>query len=212
MQFRAIASRGDFAPLEITLNLPGEHNVLNALAAIAVAREVGAPEARDRQARCSEFTGVGRRFQRFGEVPLAGGGAVHAGGRLRPPPGGNGGDDRRRARRLSRPAHRARVPAASLHAHARSLRGFRESALQRRRTGARRRLPRGRAPIVAADGRALARAVRVAGRVEPVFVETVAEVPDAVRGRLKAGDVVISMGAGSVANVAPELARPAGRG
>jgi UDP-N-acetylmuramate--alanine ligase len=72
--------------------------------------------------------------------------------------------------------------------------------------------PAGEAPIVAADGRALARAVRVAGKVEPVFVETVAEVPEAVRGRLKDGDVVISMGAGSVANVAPELAKPAGRG
>jgi len=72
--------------------------------------------------------------------------------------------------------------------------------------------PAGEAPIVAADGRSLARAVRVAGKVEPVFVETTAEMADAVRSRLRDGDVVVTMGAGSIASLAPELAaspRPA---
>ena len=65
--------------------------------------------------------------------------------------------------------------------------------------------PAGEAPIVAADGRALARALRVAGKVEPLFVETVGEIPDAVLSRVRDGDVVITMGAGSVGGVAPAL-------
>src|SRR5204863_2613567 len=58
--------------------------------------------------------------------------------------------------------------------------------------------PAGEPPLVAADGRALARAVRVAGKVEPVFVEQVADVPDAIRAIVRAGDVVVTMGAGSI--------------
>jgi UDP-N-acetylmuramate--alanine ligase len=66
--------------------------------------------------------------------------------------------------------------------------------------------PAGEAPIVAADGRSLARAVRIAGKVEPIFVETVAEMPEAVLSRLRDGDVVITMGAGSIGGLAPDLA------
>jgi UDP-N-acetylmuramate--alanine ligase len=69
--------------------------------------------------------------------------------------------------------------------------------------------PAGEAPIVAADGRALVRAVRVAGRVEPLFVEQVAEMTGAVLATVRDGDVVVTMGAGSVAGLAPELARTA---
>jgi len=65
--------------------------------------------------------------------------------------------------------------------------------------------PAGEAPIVAADGRSLARAIRLLGRVEPVFVHTPAELPEAILGNLRAGDVVITMGAGSVSQVAPKL-------
>jgi UDP-N-acetylmuramate--alanine ligase len=70
--------------------------------------------------------------------------------------------------------------------------------------------PAGEPPIVAADGRSLARAVRVAGKVEPVFVETTAEMPEAVRSLVRDGDVVIAMGAGSIGGLAPELASAAG--
>ena len=66
--------------------------------------------------------------------------------------------------------------------------------------------PAGEAPIVAADGRALSRAVRVAGKVEPLFVNTADEIADAVESRVRDGDVVITMGAGSVGGVAPRLA------
>ena len=65
--------------------------------------------------------------------------------------------------------------------------------------------PAGEAPIVAADGRALARAVRVAGRVEPVFVENVADIPAVLNDLTQAGDVVLVMGAGSIGQVAPAL-------
>ena len=70
--------------------------------------------------------------------------------------------------------------------------------------------PAGEAPIVAADGRALMRALRVAGKVEPLFVESTAEMPDAIRARASAGDVVIVMGAGSIGAVAQALADVAG--
>jgi UDP-N-acetylmuramate--alanine ligase len=69
--------------------------------------------------------------------------------------------------------------------------------------------PAGEAPIVAADGRSLARAVRVAGKVEPVFVESTAEMAEAVRSRVRDGDVVVTMGAGSIGGLAPELAAAA---
>jgi UDP-N-acetylmuramate--alanine ligase len=70
--------------------------------------------------------------------------------------------------------------------------------------------PAGEAPIVAADGRALARAVRVAGRIEPIFVEQIADMPQAILDVARAGDVVLAMGAGSIGQVAPRLARDAG--
>ena len=66
--------------------------------------------------------------------------------------------------------------------------------------------PAGETPIVAADGRALARAVRVAGRVEPLFVETIGEMPAAIRAVARDGDVVLTMGAGSVGSVPAQLA------
>ena len=209
MRFRV--RRAAAASLEVTLNLPGRHNVLNALAAIAVGLEVGIADQAILKA-LAEFRGVGRRFQLYGAVPLAGGGAFTL---------------------VDDYGHHPAEMAATLEAARGAFPGRRiVLAFQPHRYTRTRDLfedfvkvlssvdelvladvyPAGEPPIVAADGRALARAVRVAGRVEPVFVETVAEVPDAVRGRLKDGDVVISMGAGSVANVAPELAKPAGRG
>ena len=90
---------GDAMPdLEVTLNLPGEHNVRNALAAIAVATELELPDAPIVQA-LAEFKGVGRRFQRYGELP-ARRRQLHADRRLRPPPGRDGRGAGRRARRF----------------------------------------------------------------------------------------------------------------
>ena len=199
---RFIARAKGMPVLPIELNLPGVHNVQNALAAIAVGREVGVADTLIAKA-LAEFSGVGRRFQRYGE--WRGGRRVHADRRLRPSSRGNGRDDRGGARQLPGPAPGARVPAASLHAHARPVRGLRPRAFDRRRARADRGLPGGRIAIVAADGRALARAVRVAGKVEPLFVESIADAPAAIRSLARAGDVVITMGAGSIGQVASAL-------
>ncbi len=198
-------------PLEIALNLPGEHNVLNALAAIAVGREVGAPEAAIARA-LSGFTGVDRRFQRFGEVALAGGGSFAL------------VDDYGH-----HPAEMAATIAAARGAYPgrRLLLAFQPHRFTRTRDLFEDFVrvlssvdalvladvyPAGEAPIVAADGRALVRAVRVAGKVEPVFVEQVARMGEAVLAAVRKGDVVVTMGAGSVAGLAPELSRAANAG
>ena len=203
MQFRAACR--EFAPLEVTLNLPGEHNVLNSLAAIAVAREVGAPDAAIAKA-LAEFTGVGRRFQRFGEVQVPGGA---------------------RFALVDDYGHHPAEMAATIAAARGAFPGRRlVLAFQPHRFTRTRDLfedfvkvlstvdalvladvyPAGEAPIVAADGRSLARALRVVGKVEPIFVEETGGMRDAVLACVKDGDVVITMGAGSIGYLAPELA------
>ena len=127
--------REGIADLDVVLNLPGMHNVLNALAAIAVATEVDVSDAAIVKA-LAEFHGVGRRFQRYGESVCQDGGIFTPDRRLRPSPGGNGGDARRRARRLPGTPAGAGVPAAPLYPHARLLRGLRESAVDSRHAGA----------------------------------------------------------------------------
>ena len=203
MQFRAVCR--EFAPLELTLNLPGEHNVLNSLAAIAVAREVGAPDAAIAKA-LAEFTGVGRRFQRFGEVQVPGGA---------------------RFTLVDDYGHHPAEMAATIAAARGAFPGRRlVLAFQPHRFTRTRDLfedfvkvlstvdalvladvyPAGEAPIVAADGRSLARALRVVGKVEPIFVEETGGMRDAVLACVKDGDVVVTMGAGSIGYLAPELA------
>ena len=204
MRFRAV--NGSAAPLEVTLNLPGEHNVLNALAAIAVAREVGAPDAAIARA-LSEFTGVGRRFQRFGEVALAGGGTFalvddyghHPAEMAATVAAARGAFPGRRVVLAFQP-HRYTRTRDLFEDFVRVLSGVDALVLADV-------YPAGEAPIVAADGRALVRAVRVAGKVEPVFVEQAAQMKDAVLSLVREGDVVVTMGAGSVAGLAPELSR-----
>ncbi|HET7546613.1 MAG TPA: UDP-N-acetylmuramate--L-alanine ligase [Usitatibacter sp.] len=205
MRFRAVSYVNRFQPLEVLLNLPGEHNVLNALAAIAVAREVGAPDAAIAKA-LAEFTGVGRRFQRYGEIALAGGGAFtlvddyghHPAEMAATLAAARGAFPGRRIVLAFQP-HRYTRTRDLFEDFVRVLSTVDELVLADV-------YPAGEAPIVAADGRSLARAVRVAGKVEPVFVETTAEMPAALLARLRDGDVVITMGAGSVGGLAPELA------
>jgi UDP-N-acetylmuramate--alanine ligase len=72
--------------------------------------------------------------------------------------------------------------------------------------------PAGETPIQAADGRSLARALRVTGRIEPIFIEQVADLPQAILDVARAGDVVLAMGAGSIGQVAVRLSRDAGDG
>ena len=193
------------ADLAVTLNLPGLHNVLNALAAIAVGMEVGVPDTRIVKA-LAEFKGVGRRFQRHGEIPLAGGGSFTL---------------------IDDYGHHPVEMAATLAAVRGAFPGRRLMLAFQPHRYTRTRdcfedfvkvlstvdalvlsdvYPAGEAPIVAADGRALVRAVRVQGKVEPLFVERVGEVPAAILGAARDGDVVLTMGAGSIGGVAGALA------
>ena len=202
MRFKA--RRDKAAALEVTLNLPGRHNVLNALAAIAVGTEIGVADRAILKA-LAEFHGVGRRFQRYGEVALSGGGSFTL---------------------VDDYAHHPAEMTATLEAARGAFPGRRVVlAFQPHRYTRTRDLfedfvkvlstadalllaevyPAGEAPIIAADGRSLARAVRVAGKVEPVFVEDLTALPQAILRVAQSGDVVVTMGAGSIGNVAAQL-------
>ncbi|MFY8103137.1 MAG: UDP-N-acetylmuramate--L-alanine ligase, partial [Ramlibacter sp.] len=208
MRFTAQRRNGVVLPdLDVTLNLAGHHNVLNALSAIAVAVELNIPDAAVQKA-LTEFRGVGRRFQSYGDLPV------------RP---ANGGGTFRviedyghhpveiaatlAAARGAFPGRRL-VLAFQPHRYTRTrdcfedfvrVLGHADAVLLAEVYAA------GEAPIVAADGRALVRAVRVAGRVEPVFVEDIADMPRAVMEMARDGDVVMCMGAGSIGGVPSRL-------
>ncbi len=202
MRFTALC-RHNTVPvdLEITLNLPGMHNVLNSLAAIAVALEVGVAESAI-VAALAEFEGVGRRFQRYGEIPLAGGGSFTL-------VDDYGHHPVEMAATLS--AVRGAFPGRRLvlafqpHRYTRTRDLFEDfvkilgtvDALLLAEVYA-----AGEAPIVAADGRSLMRALRVAGHNEAVFVENIQDMPLAILQIAQAGDVVITMGAGTIGAVA----------
>ena len=191
--------------LHVTLNLPGIHNVQNALAAIAVGMEVGVADEKIAKA-LAEFRGVGRRFERYGEITLPAGGSftliddyghhpVEMAATIN-------------AVRAAFPRRRL-VLAFQPHRYTRTRDCFEDFAQVLSTVDVlllTEVYPAGEPPIVAADGRALARAIRVIGRVEPIFVENVADVPDAVRAAAHDGDVVLTMGAGSIGGIAPRLA------
>jgi UDP-N-acetylmuramate--alanine ligase len=202
MKFRA--RRQGAKPLDVVLNLPGRHNVLNALAAIAVGTEL---QVRDEsiQKALEEFHGVGRRFQNYGKID----------GRFT---------------LIDDYGHHPAEMAATLEAARGAFPGQRVVlAFQPHRFTRTRDLfedfvrvlssvdvlllaevyPAGEAPIVAADGRSLARALRLAGKVEPIFVEDIGEMPAAIRRIAEDGDVVITMGAGSIGGVPTQLTQAA---
>jgi UDP-N-acetylmuramate--alanine ligase len=200
---------GPPADFPVLLNLPGVHNVQNALAAIAVGLEVGVPHEKIASA-LARFGGVGRRFEQYGEVRLPEGGHITL-------VDDYGHHPAEMAATLA--AARGAFPGRRLllafqpHRYTRTRDCF-EDFVKVLSTADALVLtdvyPAGEASIVAADGRALARAVRVYGKVEPIFVETVAEVPDAIRAAARDGDVVLTMGAGSIGGVPAALARDEG--
>ncbi len=198
----------DAPDLAIELALPGVHNVRNALAAIAVGRQAGVADAAIARA-LFEFKGVDRRFQNWGDI-------AHGAGRftLIDDYGHHPAEMAAvlAAARASFPGRRV-VLAFQPHRYTRtrdlfedfvSVLGSADALVLTEVYAA------GEAPIVAADGRALARALRVAGKIEPVFVEDVGDVADAIRGITVDADVVLTMGAGSIGQVPAALAR-AGR-
>ncbi|MFO1306912.1 MAG: UDP-N-acetylmuramate--L-alanine ligase [Burkholderiales bacterium] len=204
-RMRFVARSAGASDLAVELALPGVHNVRNALAAIAVGREVGVADAAIARA-LAEFKGVGRRFQRYGAVALASGGAFE----LIDDYGHHPAEIAAviEAARGSFPGRRI-VLAFQPHRYTRTRDLFEDFARVLSTVDAlvlTDVYPAGEPPIVAADGRALARAIRVGGRVEPLFVDEVAGVAGALRALARDGDVVLIMGAGSIGQVAPQLA------
>ncbi|HEY4375217.1 MAG TPA: UDP-N-acetylmuramate--L-alanine ligase [Burkholderiales bacterium] len=202
MRFTTLREGGD--PLPITLNLPGQHNVLNALAAIAVATEIGIADSAIQKA-LAEFKGVGRRFQRHGDVTLDAGGSF-----LLVDDYGHHPAEMAATIAAARGAfpERRLVLAFQPHRYTRTRDCFEDFVKVLSTVDAlvlADVYPAGETPIVAADGRALARAVRVAGKVEPVFVEDMSAMAQTVRQVARDGDVVIGMGAGSIGNLPREL-------
>ena len=206
MQF--IVLQDGYAEMQVSLNQPGMHNVQNACAAIAIARELGVSDVATQKA-LSEFNGVGRRFTRYGEISLPAGGAfalvddyghhpVEMAATLA-------------AARGAFPGRRL-VLAFQPHRYTRTRDLF-EDFVRVMATADLIVLAEvyaaGEAPIVAADGRSLARALRVTGKTEPVFVEDIQSMPDALRHVLRADDVLIVMGAGSISGVPAKLAQVA---
>lgn len=203
MRFDAVWENGESRRLAVTLNMPGMHNVLNALAAIAIGIEVGADEAAI-VAALAAFQGVGRRFQRYGEVALEVGGSFTL-------VDDYGHHPVEMAATLA--AARGAFPGRRLllafqpHRYSRTRDCF-EDFVKVLNTVDGLLLAEvyaaGEAPIVAADGRSLARAVRVAGKVEPIFVEILADMPAAILAAVRDGDVLVTMGAGTIGNI-PKL-------
>ena len=190
--------------LEVVLNLPGEHNVLNALSAIGVAMALGIDDAALLRA-LAHFKGVGRRFQRYGEALLPQGGKFTVIDDYGHHPVEMAATIA--AARGAFPGRRL-VLAFQPHRYTRTRDCFEDFVKVIGSTDATllaEVYAAGEAPIVAADGRALARAVRVAGKVEPVFVEQIADVPQAIVDHAKDGDVLLCMGAGSIGAVAGKV-------
>jgi UDP-N-acetylmuramate--alanine ligase len=194
--------------LQVTLNLPGEHNVRNALAAIAVATELELPDAAIARA-LEGFTGVGRRFQSYGQQPVSadkGGGSFtliddyghHPVEMAAVIAAARGAFPQRRLVLAFQP-HRFTRTRDCFEDFVKVM-GQADGVLLTEVYAA------GESPIVAADGRSLARALRVAGKVDPVFVDDVGELAAAIVDHARDGDVVISMGAGSIAAVPQRVA------
>ncbi len=199
--------RGNGGPgksLEVVLNLPGVHNVQNALAAIAVGLELQVPEAAILRA-LAEFKGVGRRFERYGELALPGGGSFaliddygHHPAEMEATLAAVRGAFPDRRLVLAFQPHRYTRTRDCFEDFVRVLSSV-DALLLTEVYAA------GEAPIVAADARALARALRVVGKVEPIFVEQITDMPEAIVNAARPGDMVVTMGAGSIGTVPAQL-------
>jgi len=203
-RMRFVASSKGAPDLPVELALAGVHNVQNALAAIAVGREVGVADAAIAKA-LAEFKGVDRRFEHHGEIALKQGGTAtliddygHHPAEM---------SVTLAAARESYPGRRI-VLAFQPHRYTRTRDLFEDFVRVLSTVDAlvlADVYPAGEPAIVAADGRALARALRVTGKVEPVFVEDIADMPAMIRSLAQDGDVILTMGAGSIGSVARRL-------
>jgi UDP-N-acetylmuramate--alanine ligase len=201
-QFK-VALRDTGKTLAVTLNLPGKHNVLNATAAIAVAYQLGITEQAMVSA-LSEFAGIGRRFHRYDDLDISQGRVMHI-------------DDYGhhptevtaviRAIRDGWPDKRL-VLAFQPHRYTRTRDLFEDFAIALSAVDELLLLdvyPAGEAAISGADGRTLARAIRHRGQVDPVFVEQVEQLPQALLHVLREGDILVTLGAGNIGAMAAKL-------
>ena len=189
---------------DFVLNQPGLHNVQNACSAIAIAREIGIEDSATQQGLAG-FTGVGRRFTRHGEVAIPAGGSFTLVDDFGHHPLET--EVTLAAARGAYPGRRL-VLAFQPHRFSRTRDLFEDfvkvlgtpDVLVLGEVYA-----AGEAPVRAADGRSLAHALRVNGKIEPIFVESIADMPATIMGLVRDGDVVITMGAGSISGIPAKL-------
>lgn len=203
VRFRVVprGSRG----FDVRLNLPGRHNVLNALAAIAVARDLEVDDAAIQRA-LDNFQGIGRRCEVLGEVRTPQGRVLLVDDYGHHPREIRATID---AIRSAWPQRRL-VVAFQPHRYTRTrdlLDDFAEVLASVDALILSEVYPAGEAPIAGADGRTLARAIRARGKVNPIFISAIGELADALQGVLADGDVVLTLGAGDIGHVAATLPR-----
>ncbi|WP_076593341.1 UDP-N-acetylmuramate--L-alanine ligase [Herminiimonas arsenitoxidans] len=209
MQFTVI--QDGYAPMSVSLNQPGMHNVQNACAAIAIARELSVDDKATQKA-LTEFNGVGRRFTRYGEINIPAVNGKPAGSFALVDDYGHHPVETAATISAARGAYPGRrlVLAFQPHRYTRTRDLFEDFVKVLSTTDMlvlAEVYAAGEQPIVAADGRTLAHALRVAGKVDPVFVEQIADMPATIMNIIKDGDVVITMGAGSISGVPAKLAQ-----
>jgi UDP-N-acetylmuramate--alanine ligase len=193
-----------YPDLDVVLNQPGMHNVQNACSAVAIAREIGIPDAAT-QAGLAGFAGVGRRFTRYGDVAIPGGGSFALVDDFGHHPVET--EVTLAAARAAYPGRRL-VLAFQPHRYSRTRDLFEDFARVLSTVDVlvlAEVYAAGEQAIVAADGRALAHAIRTRGKVEPVFVENIADMPETIMNVVRDGDVVLTMGAGSISGVPGKL-------
>lgn len=204
LQMHFTVVQDGYPDTEFVLNQPGMHNVANACSAIAIAREIGIDDSAT-QRGLAGFNGVGRRFTRYGDIAIPAGGSFTLVDDF-----GHHPIETEVTLAAARGAYPGRriVLAFQPHRFSRTRDLFEDfvkvlsspDVLLLADVYA-----AGEAPIAAADGRALARALRVGGKIEPIFVESIADMPDTIMGVVRDGDVVITMGAGSISGVPNKL-------
>lgn len=202
--------RPNHEPLPVVLNLPGVHNVINSLAAVAIAMLVGVSDEAIVRG-LADFTGVGRRFAQYGDISIETESGLTAGSFKLIDDYGHHPHEMAATLAAVRGAwpDKRIVVAFQPHRYTRTRDCFEDFVKVLSEVDVvvlADVYPAGEKPIAGADGRALARAIRLAGRGELLVCDTVEELPEAIRRVVRDGDVVVTMGAGSVGRVAGELA------
>ncbi|MEY2680774.1 MAG: hypothetical protein RL661_1005 [Pseudomonadota bacterium] len=198
-----VSRRGQACDFEVTLNLPGRHNILNALSVIAIADELEIDPATIQRA-LSQFKGIGRRFQVNGEMPLGDKSVTFV------------DDYGHHPREIEATLDSARQAYASRrlvmvfqpHRYSRTRDLFEDFVEVLSKTDVlilAEVYPAGEKPINGADGRSLSRAIRIRGQIEPVFVAELGDLAGLLPGIIEPGDVVLTLGAGSIGQWAAEL-------